>query len=91
MFYRCLKLKQIYLINYNEKKENCYLNRMFFKCTSLNELDFFNFFIHSSYDVSEMFAGCSNLKNIKLKEINNKIFDLKNIINFRGTNLKFYN
>ncbi len=91
MFYRCLKLKRIYVTNYNEKKENCYLNRMFFKCTSLKELDFFNFFIHSSYDVSEMFAGCSNLKNVKLKEINNKIFDLKNIINFRGTNIKFYN
>jgi hypothetical protein len=64
---------------------------MLFKCTSLNELDFFNFFIHPSCDVSEMFVGCSNLKSVKLKESNNKIFDLKNIINFRGTNLKFYN
>ena len=91
MFYRCLKLKKIYLTNYNEEKENCYLNRMFFKCTSLKELDFYNFFIHSSYDVSEMFVGCSNLIYVKLQEKNDKIFDLKNIINFRGTKVKFYN
>ena len=92
MFFRCLKLRKINVVNFNEEKEKYYLNRMFYKCNSVKNLDLSKFFIHSEADTNEMFVDCSSLKNVVLNKKNNdEIFDTKNKINFIGTKFEFTN
>ena len=78
MFYKCLRLIKLDLLNFNTKNvEN--MSFMFYYCNSLRELDLSNFFTTNVTHMNYMFGGCSSLNHLKISN-----FYTRNVINMGG-------
>ena len=49
------------------------MNRMFYGCSLLQELNISNFRTKNVTDMSEMFSGCSSLKELNLNNFNTNL------------------
>ena len=43
---------------------------MFYECSSLKELNLYNFYTNNVTDMARMFCGCSSLKELNLSNFN---------------------
>ena len=55
------------------------MNCMFYRCSSLKELNFFNFNTNNVTNMSHMFSKCSSLEELNLFN-----FNINNVINIRS-------
>ena len=59
-----------YIIQYSFKKYLTKINHMFFRCSSLSNLNLSNFNTQNVTDMNGLFSGCSSLLNLDLSNFN---------------------
>ena len=89
-FYK-FKKKGKYLIKYSFKNYLTKTNYMFSDCSSLTEINLFNFITKNVTNMSGMFLGCFSLENINLFRFDTRNVNDMNYMFFRCSSLKNIN
>ena len=78
MFYQCLRLIKLNLLNFNTKNVTN-MSYMFYFCNLIPKLDLSRFYTKNVTHMNFMFGGCSSVRSIDISK-----FNTGKIINMRG-------